>query len=1013
MGRSSENGTSRPLPARLAGWVAAVACARPRLMLWLGLLAACASVGYSVTHLEIQTSRSQLTDREARFSRSWQQYSDTFGSAADLMVVVQTEAPNVRLIRSVIDELGEKLKREPEHFENVLSRVDLTAMRRKALQFLTDDEIRKTAARLQTYDRVVRQQNWDLIRSESLAATLLGQIRRGQSDGMVPEATWISAERFADSLSSYMHNAVASGRAEQNTFKPPLPELMTIASDQKLSDGALSWMINTEGTVGVLLVCLSQPQQQVAKAQESSLDRLRTLAREAETAGRTDAAALKVSLTGMPALEHDELRSTSIDIRNAALAAALLVGGVLFAVFRGMRHPMLALMTLLVSLCWTFGAATAVVGSVNIVSICFAIFLIGLSIDFSVSYIHRYLALRQELYELPQALREAAETTGGGILISAATAALAFATALLTGFPGVAELGLISAMGVVLCAASVFWFLPALIAISDADVDVEQLPQPLPAAKLSGWLTAWPVPATAAAAVLVLAFSSQAFRWSDGRLQSRVGYNPNLLELQDQRAESVEAERALDAAGSETVLHAVSIARSWEEAMQLRTKFLKLSTVGRVSDAASKLPEQPNSSTVQMLQSLQQQAASLSASVPALREGSYLETGRQADELYAVLKKSDHPRAKAAAASLDQFLNELSTTPARESAAILTAWNTMTVRWLLGEYQEIAAADRFDPVDLRDLPRELKSRFLKIDGDGKQQWALRIYPRENIWNGPELDRFVRELRTVDAGVTGAPIQVYESAGRMDVTWASIGLYALSVIFMILLFNYLRPGQKLLTIVPPIGVAAFIGYTLYQRNGSVDPSLAVMICVGLAAFIAAVLDFRNLRDTVLTLLPALAGGTVLLGMLQLLGLQLNPMSLMALPLVFAIGVDNGIYLVADCRRQIAAGKEGYLPSTDTLSSVIVTSLTSIAGFSGLLVSAHAGLFSIGLLLAIGVACCLVVSLLLMPPVLTLVARHQPAQMEPVKVIREKSADADDSAARDTAAKNSAQKGKKAA
>ena len=52
-------------------------------MLWLGLLAACASVGYSVTHLEIQTSRSQLTDREARFSRSWQQYSDTFGSAAD------------------------------------------------------------------------------------------------------------------------------------------------------------------------------------------------------------------------------------------------------------------------------------------------------------------------------------------------------------------------------------------------------------------------------------------------------------------------------------------------------------------------------------------------------------------------------------------------------------------------------------------------------------------------------------------------------------------------------------------------------------------------------------------------------------------------------------------------------------------------------------------------------------------------------------------------------------------
>lgn len=117
-----------------AGWLPLPA-ARPRLMLWLGLLAACACVGYSVTHLEVHTSRSQLTDREARFSRSWQQYSDTFGSAADLMVVVQSPAPNVRLIRSVIDELGEKLKREPEHFENVLSRVDLTAMRARHSSF--------------------------------------------------------------------------------------------------------------------------------------------------------------------------------------------------------------------------------------------------------------------------------------------------------------------------------------------------------------------------------------------------------------------------------------------------------------------------------------------------------------------------------------------------------------------------------------------------------------------------------------------------------------------------------------------------------------------------------------------------------------------------------------------------------------------------------------------------------------------------------------------------------------
>ena len=119
---------------------------------------------------------------------------------------------------------------------------------------------------------------------------------------------------------------------------------------------------------------------------------------------------------------------------------------------------------------------------------------------------------------------------------------------------------------------------------------------------------------------------------------------------------------------------------------------------------------------------------------------------------------------------------------------------------------------------------------------------------------------------------------------------------------------------------------------------------------------------------------------------MLGLTLNPLNLIALPLVFAIGIDNGIYLVADCRRQIAAGRKSFEPSADMLSSVIVTSLTSIVGFGSLIIASHQGMFSIGILLALGVASSLLVSLLLMPPILVLVARHQPAQMEPVRIIR---------------------------
>jgi predicted RND superfamily exporter protein len=1010
MSGPSENAMPISLPARFAGWVAGLACARPRLMLWLVLSLACAAVGYTVTSLKITTSHSGLTPTESLFAKNWAQYSDAFGADSDVLVVIETSAPNRNLIRSLIDDVGVRLTREPQHFRNVLASVDLSTMRRKALQFLTQREVQRTASLLKTYDRVVREQNWELIRAERIAGTLGDQIERARENGVVPETTWTSAERFSSSLSSYLRNAKQTGSPERNAFQSPLPDLMSVAGDQRLTDESDSCVLNSEGTVGVVQAGLT------GNDPSDSMLRLRQILDEVRAAAGSENPGLRLSVTGLPALEFDELRSSSIDMKNAGLLAVFTVGTLLLLVFRGLRYPMLVLTTLLISLCWTFGAATFIVGHLNLVSICFTVFLIGLSVDFSVSLIHRYLALRQELLEIPDAIQNAARTTGGSIITSAITASLAFSTTLLTGFPGLAELGLISAVGSILSAVAVFVFLPALISISDSEVDIEALPTPFSPPLLRKYLVAWPAPTAAAGVSLVLLFAFQAFRYSDGQIRSRVEYNPSLIQLQDPAAESVRAEQRLAGSGTDTVLHAVALADSWEQAIQLREKFLKLASVARVSDAASKLPEQPDAQTVQLLQSLQQQAASINPNSPSLQPADHMAVGRETDRLYSLLKKSNHPTAQRAAGHLDQFLNDLSGTSGRQARAILGAWNAMVARWLLMEYSEIAAADRFDPVYLNDLPQELKSRYLRIRPDKTQQWALRIYPRANVWEGEALQTFVSELRTVDSSVTGLPIQMLESAGRMNHLWSSIGLYSIAVISIVLLFRNLRPGQKLLTIAPPIAVAAFIGYTLQQRNGTLNLPLLVAIAMALVVLISAVLDYRNLRDTLLMIVPALGGGLVLLGIMASTGVELNPLNLIALPLVFAIGIDNGIYLVSDCRRQIAERREHYEMSPETFSSVIVTSLTSIAGFGSLLIASHRGVFSMGLLLALGVASCLAVAVLLMPSLLTLVARHQPASMDPVRMIRgDQSADAEEPSAqapRD-AQKQAAGKSKKAA
>ena len=80
----------------------------------------------------------------------------------------------------------------------------------------------------------------------------------------------------------------------------------------------------------------------------------------------------------------------------------------------------------------------------------------------------------------------------------------------------------------------------------------------------------------------------------------------------------------------------------------------------------------------------------------------------------------------------------------------------------------------------------------------------------------------------------------------------------------------------------------------------------------------------------------------------------------------------------------SGSKKYTPSGDTVNGVLLTSLTSIIGFGSLMISAHMGLKTVGIVLALGIAFCLAVALLLVPPILVLVAKHQPASFEPVIV-----------------------------
>ncbi len=114
---------------------------------------------------------------------------------------------------------------------------------------------------------------------------------------------------------------------------------------------------------------------------------------------------------------------------------------------------------------------------------------------------------------------------------------------------------------------------------------------------------------------------------------------------------------------------------------------------------------------------------------------------------------------------------------------------------------------------------------------------------------------------------------------------------------------------------------------------------------------------------LVLVPTVAGGVYTLGLMDLVGVQFNLANLVILPLIIGIGVVDGVHIVHRYRETPEDGTNVIAKSTGL--SVVLTSLTTIVGFGSLMVADHRGVYSLGLLLSLGVGSCLLTSVTLLP------------------------------------------------
>jgi hopanoid biosynthesis associated RND transporter like protein HpnN len=858
---------------------------RPWAVVLVAVAAAVAAGLWTADSLGYKVSRTDLLDPESDYNKLWIDYIREFGEDDDAVIVV--EGPSRGDVIPVLEELSREVAREGDLFRSVLHEVDLSRVRSKGLHYLSPEDL---AAIDQFVERTqpVLAGGWMQLRVGTMVAGLAAQMVAGDQPRSLGESPLATIERYSESLLAALEAPQpAAGRPEDYVSPwPTMPESIGMLRDLSSEN-----LLAKDGRLGFVLLRLAKQQGGFAGASAATDELRRIIERVAARHPATT-----IGLTGLPVMEDDEMRSSQ---HSMIWASGLSLGAVILVViagFGGVRHALLANGVLVIGMAWAFAWATASVGHLNILSVTFAVTMIGVGIDYGTYYVGRYLEARRRGLDCEAALLETSGTVGPGILTGAITTSVAFFSAALTSFVGVAELGMIAGGGILLCCAAELLVLPAALAIVDRSFLGRRIPEPVP-------VHTWLEPLLRHPRFVALAAVACSLALAGGLHE--LDYDHNLLNLQPDGLESVEVEKRLLAECDQSVWYALSIADSREQLLERKARLETLPSVERIDEIASLLPGDEDLKRP-AIERIGDRLASLPERPPEIPVDRLDALGETL--AWAQGEASKRPGGLRTAWHLERVRESLRTKGPDECYRALAAFQQRAAGDLLSRLHGLSAVANPEAPALDDLPPSLVERFVGSSG----RHLLKIYGRGDIWNFESLERFVREVRSVDPRATGNPLQAYEASLEMKRSYEQAGLSALAVILVVLW-----------------------------------------------------LDFRNLKHAFLAVLPLAVGMAQMLGLMGMVGIDLNPANLIGIPLIMGIAVDYGVHVVHDYLERPGP----YRMSASTANSVLVDALTTILGFGALMVASHRGLESLGRVLTLGVTTCTVTSLVFLPAVLT--------------------------------------------
>jgi hopanoid biosynthesis associated RND transporter like protein HpnN len=668
------------------------------------------------------------------------------------------DAPTSELATEANAALMARLEKQPELFQSIQSLNESQFLQKNALLFASPEEVKAFASQFAQAQALVQVLNTD--------PTLRGLVQ-GLTFGLAGlQRKMYTLDDMTRPLSMFASTLEAAADAKPASFswrelvnrKAPTP-----------SDLRRFIMIKP-----VLDYTQLEPGAAATKAIREAASDLKL---------QSDYRA-RVRLTGPIPIQDEEFGTLKEHWElNTVVSLGFLIG-ILWLALGSARTIVAVLITIFSGLAMTAAVGLWFVGSLNPISVAFAVLFVGIGIDFGIQFGVRYRAERYEINDLHKALLNAARHVGVPLTLAATATAAGFMSFLPTHYRGLSELGLIAGLGMIIAFLVSITLLPALLKLFNPPGEKEPL----------GYSSLAPVDAFMERHRIPIIVGTAVISLGGLPLLYYLQFDFNPMNLRSPRVESVATFLELRSDPNAGANSIDVLTRDLKDAQATAERLRKVPEVNGVMTldtfvppnqeekltyirALAKALEPSFKAPARPTPSDEDNVAALNRGVDALKKAAANQTGPGADaanRLGAVLAKL---------ASGDLAMRD------RATAALVPPLKTA----INGMRLSLQA----QPITAENLPQQIRDNWITSDGQAR----VEAHPKGDANDNEVLRQFARAVLAVEPRASGGPIAILESGHAVVRAFIEAGAWAFLSIAVLLWIVLRRFTDVCLTLIP--------------------------------------------------------------------------------------------------------------------------------------------------------------------------------------------------------------------